>query len=280
MAESKPRPRRNKEILHLVKNHGPLSIDMIFRMIDPPMQKKNLRQCLGIMRRKNLIDTLSADSQTTYYQIFQSLPSRRQIAEVLGCSPEDAIRPLLRRQDWLHNQWCEYWALSIKRIIPEAQIVREHMIGSHDIAMRILNLTKSDFELVPDFLLTIPKTDSTEVVNIAFEIERTRKSNKRILRKFNKYMNGTLIDGLIYICDSGRLSETIRELYQTKLIVNNLRVRHYGDHFFLFSDSLDGSGPDLSHLYNAKGELISFQNWISYLQKTKWTLRRDAELPK
>jgi hypothetical protein len=175
----------------------------------------------------------------------------------------------------MHNQWCEYWALLIKRQFPQAEIVREHTINSHEIAKRILQLQQRDFDLMPDFLLIFPKTETNEATHIAFEIERTRKSDERILRKFKKYLNGTKTDGLIYICDSGRLSETIRLLYQTKLLASSHRVKHYGDHFFLFSDSLDGGGPSLPRLFNSNATTVSFHNWCGYLLSTKWTKRRD-----
>ncbi|MBK9322391.1 MAG: hypothetical protein IPM97_05465 [Bdellovibrionaceae bacterium] len=272
---SKIQPKRGKEVLRLVRNHGPISIDMLQKMTQPEMSKKNLRKSLQVLRTKHLIDSLNANYQTTYYQISQSLPSRLASAQILGLTTEEIVRPLLRRQDWFHNQWCEYWALSIKRQFPEAEIVREHSIGSHAVAQRVLQLQQRDFDLMPDFLLIFPKTETSEATYIAFEIERTRKSDKRILRKFRKYLNGTKIDGLIYICDSGRLSETIRLLYQTKLQEQSHRVKHYGDHFFLFADSLEGGGPTLARLFNAKTQQVSFNNWCGYLLSTKWTKRRD-----
>lgn len=272
------KPRRDKEILRLLKDHGPISIEMLHRMTEPPMPKKNLRQSLGILKRKFLIDAVSFNAQTTYYQISQALPSREKSASLLHCNPDEIERPLLRKQDWFHNQWCEYWSLSIKRLFPETEIIREHDIGGNEIAKRILQLKERDFDLMPDLLVIFPKSPQSEATYIAFEIERTRKSNERIMRKFRKYLNGTKIDGLIYICDSGRLSETIRELYKDKLVAQSQRIKHYGDHFFLFSDSLDGNGPDLQNLYNANTQTVSFRNWCDYLRTTKWTLRRDSKI--
>lgn len=268
-------PKRGKEVLRLVKEHGPVSIDMIQKMLESEVSKKSLRKSLRILRGKNLIESISTNSHSTFYLIAQGITSRSRSADLLECDPESIKSPLLRRQDWMHNQWCEYWRLLIKRQFPMAEIVREQDIGSNDVAKHILQLQQRDFDLMPDFLLTFPKTASTEATHIAFEIERTRKSDERILRKFKKYLNGTKIDGLIYICDSGRLSETIRLLYQTKLLSQAHRVKHYGDHFFLFSDSLDGGGPSLPRLFNSNATTVSFHNWCGQLLSTKWTKRRD-----
>jgi predicted transcriptional regulator len=267
--------KRSGEILKLVADHGPVTIDMLSRMTEPPMPKKNLRYSLALLRRKALIEQLSVDPQMLYYQISQAKPNREAVAAITENNIESLAKPLFRRQEWFHNQWCEYWALSIKRLFPEAQIIREHSIAGHELAKCILQTTATDFELLPDFLLVLPKTSATEAVHIAFEIERTRKSNARIIRKLKKYLNGTLIDGLVYICDTGRLSETIRELYETKLVANAHRVKHYGDHFFMFSDSLDGGGKQLNRFFNAKAEPVLFDQWCMQLRKTKRTLRRD-----
>lgn len=277
MIATSSRPKRGSGLLQLIRDHGPVSIDILQRMAQPQMSKKNIRKSLGILRQKNLIELLNLNSQTTYYQIAQSEISRKQVAEILQCRADEITRPLLRKQDWLHNQWSEYWIFLIKRLIPEAEIVRERTIGCNEIAKRILRLKERDFDLMPDFLLMLPKEASCEPTYIAFEIERTRKSNERIMRKFKKYMEGTKIDGLIYICDSGRLSETIRMLYQSKLVTQSKRIKHYADHFFLFSDSMDGGGLNLNRLFNAKAESVSFVDWCVQLRTTKWTLRRDTQ---
>lgn len=277
MPASSCKPNLSTQVLSLLKNHGPVTIDLLHRMTEPPAPKNNLRQSLGILKKKGLVDTVYLNPQTTFYQVSQALQSRKEIADILDTNASEIVQPLLRKQDWIHNQWCEYWIHFISRLFPEAQIVREHTIGSNEIAKRILQINSRDLDLLPDFLLIFPKSEHSDATYIAFEIERTRKSDKRLLKKFKKYINGTKIDGLIYICDSGRLSETIRMLYHKKLVEHSQRIGHYGDHFFLFSDSMTGGGEKLNRLLNAKGELVQFTEWCNHLRKTKWTLRRDNQ---
>jgi len=268
-------PKRGKEVLGLIKDHGPLSIDLLYRMVEPQMSKQALRKSLQILKIKNLIEPLQSNAQITFYMAAQSLVSRKVSAEILGCTPDEIKQPLLRRQDWFHNQWCEYWIMNMKRQLPESKVIREGEVGSDQVAMNILQISTRDFDLRPDFLLMLPKSETTDAVHLAFEIERTRKSDERLIRKLRKYMDGTHIDGLIYICDSGRLSETIRLLYQNKLLAQSQRQKRFDENFFLFSDSLDGGGPKLTRLFNACGKLTSFENWCGYLESTKWTKRRD-----
>lgn len=271
------KPRRGKEILRVIKDHGPLSIDLLHRMVQPQMSKKNLRKSLQVLKRKNLVEPALSTTNSPFYMTSQSCPSRQCTSQILDCNPDDIKQPLLRKQDWFHNQWCEYWIMNMKRELPLANMIREGDIGSNKLAMNVLQIDKMDYELRPDFLLTIPRTEPADSIFLAFEIERSRKSDERILRKFRKYMDGTKIDGLIYICDSGRLSETIRTLYQTKLLTQTRRQKRFGENFFLFSDVLDGGGPQLSRLFNACGKLTSFESWCGYLSSTKWTRRRDED---
>lgn len=275
MSQTKGLPKRGKEVLTLVRDHGPVTIDMLSRMTQPPMQKTNLRFSLAVLRRKMLIERLSHDSQTAYYQISPALPNRKAVANILGEATDDSTVRFLRRQDRFHNQWCEYWALSIKRLYPEAEIIREHSFASSEKSRNILQVRQNDFDILPDFLLSLPKGVFANSVHIAFEIERSRKSNDRLIRKFMKYLDGTMIDGLIYICETGNLSETLRELYQTKLVFKSPRIKHYGEHFFMLSDCLDGGGSGLDRFFNASGKPISFANWCQLLRSTKHTLRRD-----
>lgn len=277
MIVDQQRRKIGNEIRLVLKTCSPATIDIIQRQVQPPIGKKDLRQALGILRRNNEVNMLVGDHQTFYYQLSQALPARRKVAGHLNCHPDELIQPLLRRQDWFHNQWCQVWASMIQKQFPTVKIVREHDIGANGMAREILLVSERDIDVLPDFLVMFPPTEGFESINLAFEIERTRKSNARILKKFRKYLHETKIDGLIYVCDSGRLSETIRTLYQEKLIAGATRVKHYGENFFLFSDSLSAGPMPLERLFNASALQVSFSNWCHQLLSTKRTIRRDAQ---
>lgn len=272
------RPQKGKAVLRCVQESGPLTIEVLHRIMEPKMSKRNLRKALQLLTKKGFIESFHYSSQGTYYMISQSLPSRKKAAEFSNQSVDDLKQPLIRRQDLFHNQWCEYWIVNTKKLFPDATISREIEIGSNTFAKNILNLSYADYDLRPDFLLTIPRTETSSTVCVAFEIERSRKSDERILRKLGKYMDRTQLDGLIYICDSGRLSETIRLLYQTNLLPKSEKQKRFGENFFLFSDSLDGGGEAFNRLFNACGKPTSFKNWCGYLRSTEWPKRRSEDL--
>lgn len=278
MSVTLKRPQKGKDVFKAVQQSGPLTIDVLFRIMKPQMSKRNLRKCLQLLAKKGFIESFHYSSQGTYYIVSQGLQDRLKAAEFSNQQPHVLKQPLIRKQDLFHNQWCEYWIVTIKRLFPEAIITREIEIGNDSFAKNVLNLAYADYDLRPDFLLTIPKTETTHTVCVAFEIERTRKSDERILRKLGKYMDRTQLDGLIYICDSGRLSETIRLLYQNKLLPDSEKQKRFGENFFLFSDSLDGGGEDFNRLFNSCGKPTSFNNWCGYLGSTEWPKRRSEDL--
>lgn len=277
-SNSMKRPQRGKEVFAIIQQSGPLTIDVLSRIVSPKMSKRNLRKCLQLLAKKGFIESFHYSSQGTYYMVSQSLTSRTKAADFLSQPAEKLKQTLIRRQDLFHNQWCEYWIATIKRMYTESQIKRELEILNDSFAKNVLNLAYADYELRPDFLLTIPNTEMSNTVCIAFEIERSRKSDERILRKLSKYMDRTQLDGLIYICDSGRLSETIRLLYQNNLLPKSEKQKRFGENFFLFSDSLDGGGEAFDRLFNACGKPTSFKNWCGYLGSTEWPKRRNEDL--
>ena len=182
-----------------LKELGPSTVELLSLVTKIP--KKDLRQSIGILKRNGLVDMLVGGESLFFYQINQSKTAREAAAMVTGAEASELIRPLLRRQDRYHDQWCEYWAWQLRRAFPTVDIVREYQINSNEIASKVLLLKQVDYELMPDFLMFLPASNGGRVT-IAFEIERTRKSDKRLLRKFKRYMEETRIDGLIYVCDS------------------------------------------------------------------------------
>ena len=276
MNPKKIRRALGKEILFLIADYNPISIDILERLIEPKVSKKRIRKSLWRLRRNGLIEMLPTGGQSFLYQLNQSQRSRQTAQRKMKLNKSVSNQPLLRRQDWFHNQWSFVWESLIKRSFPECSIIRENSLGSDEAARGVLLIDQRDHDVLPDFLMTLPATDKFEQVAIAFEIERTRKSEKRLLRKFSKYLNQTRIDGVIYICDSGRLSETIRIIYREKLISKSLRVNHYGENFLLLSDSLSGGAETPTRLFNSIGEYTDLANWINTLRYTKATARRDS----
>lgn len=264
-------------MLGAIHKLGPSTISMI--QIFTGIEKENLRHAIGILRRKGLVDMLSGDQNTFFYQLNQSFAARNASAAKLKMAPDDLKKPLLRRQDRYHNQWCEYWSWMLRSAFPNAKVVRDYDLGSDEVARNILMLDAFDADLLPDFLVMLPINDNSNVT-IAFEIERTRKSEKRLIKKFRRYMEETRLDGVVYVCDSGRLAETLRAIYETKLVDKAERIHNYVHNFLLFSDSFSAGSRPLETFFNVNGDPVSLFDWCNTLCTSTRTKRREADFKK
>jgi hypothetical protein len=268
---------RGKDILNLLLKHGPLSFSALDRMLVPKMKKKRLKEAILRMKRKGYITSRLVGDNKTFYQFSQQPEKRSVTANYLGCHPKDLVQLLSSRRNWLHSEGCEFWIFHLAILFPHAKIIRETDFVDNLLAQRIMLIDKNELELRPDFLLVFPKTDEEQLVAIAVEVERSRKSNRRLIAKLNKYANKTLVDGLLYICETDGLVETIRLLYKNKVLDRAHRIKHYANNFFLFSDAINTHCDPTTLVYNSNQEPVSLLNWISYLKSTKRNFRRDNE---
>ncbi len=273
MIVKQPSRFRGPDVLRALKDHGQLSIPTLEKMLEPRMREKKLRRALDRLRAKQLVECRRSDR--TYYFISQAPHARLECSRLIGGQPDEFLQPLLKRSDWHHQELCEYWRFILKRVFPESIVVRDHEILSHDLASRIMMADREGYDLFPDLLLILPREDQGQIVSIAVEVERTRKSNKRLMRKLKTYSTQTFIDGLVYICDSGRLADAIRLLYEKGLQAGYHRGRHYSEFYFLFSDAIDTAINPLDRIFSAHGRRVKLDEWIRPLLDTKWTLRRN-----
>jgi hypothetical protein len=270
---------RGREIIQLLFDHGPLSFGALSRMINPKMRPKKLKETLLRLRRKGFLATRYFGEIKVFYFVSQQHANRIQLSKLLKCRPTQLIQPVSSRRDWIHSEACEYWIFILKRLFSDAKFVREREFVDHELARRLLLITKDEFELRPDFLMIFERGADSEPVSVAVEVERTRKSNRRLIEKLRKYAKRSLVDGLIYACDSDRLAETIRLLYQNKVQERALRIGHYGNNFFLLSDAINPHDDHVKNIFNVKKERVSLPEWINYFKSKGRNFRRDHEFP-
>jgi len=268
--ESGKRRSSGKEIQSIIEQYHPIDIRTIQRLTQPTMKLKNVRKALGHLRNKNVVDMLVGSDKSFYYQPLH-------VWRDGSPSMDSDFAPMPRRQNLFHDQWCYYWEAMMKREVPELKVVRECNIANDDFSKSVLRINGEDIEALPDLLLLLPLRKSDENVCVAVEIERTRKSDKRILRKLRTYAEETHLDGLIYICDTARLANTIRSLYENGFLAKSKRIRNYGKHFFLFSDCMSASDRPFDRLFNADAEPVQFSKWLNELRSTERNFRRDDQ---
>lgn len=268
---------RNKDVLTVLRSHGSLSFSAIEKILFPPMKKKSLRKTIHLLKKRKAIASRTSNGGKVFYQISQNLTGRTAAAKILKCEPSQLFQPVLSDREWIHTELTEYWIALLQRQFPEAAVIRERDFYDNEVAQRVMLIKKDEFELKPDFLLLFRKSDTLERVSIAVEIERSRKSGRRLAAKVKKYADKTFLDGLIYACDSDRISETIRLIYRNKILDRAHRIKHYADNFILLSDAINTHIEPLSQLYNSNEKPVSIVDWVNYLRVTKRNFRRDSE---
>lgn len=271
--------RGNEVLLHL-KNHGPLSTPIIQRMMNPTMWRNSVKKSLDILRQDGLIRRwyiLGGQSGLAFYEIAQSPEAREAVAKRLDSHPDELIKPFYRRQDLIHHQWCEYWIYLFKQRYPEAEIIRESEIDDNEFAKERLIVIDDKREVYPDFLLVLTSEHGSRKTVVAVEIERTRKSNKRIIRKLKKYSTETTIDGLLYVCEGGRLSTTIGQLWQGLKDNEILHIAYYRDHFLLLSDAIGDLTYPFDEFLGLNRNVVKIDDWIGVLRTTKREFARSVK---
>lgn len=271
---------RGKELLLLLKKYGPLTFDTLLQMVSPPMKKRRLYESLETLAEKALVEVSDKELRRRFYSVPQSLEKRLRIAKMLNCSVTELLQPKFRRQDWLHNDLCSLWIHHLSSKFPDAVIIREHQAINHSIGSEILGAKGTKDDLLPDILMLFPENDGNSRVSVAVEIERTRKNNERIVQKLKRYSEKSKISGLLYVCDTERLADTIRLLYKESLTSKSFRIGHYADYFFLFSDAVSAADSPLDRIFNSNATPTSLEHWCMNLRNTKYTLRRNAQFIK
>lgn len=272
---------RSRHVLQLLKIHGPLSARTLHRLIEPPMKLKKLRNTLTRMCKSGLlVKRLENHFSHTgvFYQASQDPMDRANAAILLNCKKDDLLQPDFRYRELLHTQNCAVWVHTLKRLYPDAIIIRDFEFTNFEVAKQFMSANEDDPDLRPDLLMVLRSTDGQSDIAIALEIEKTRKTNERLLIKLNKYANETFVDGVIYVCSKRRILEVIRDLFVNVIAPSNMRIKHYVKHFFMFSDDIDIHNFRIENVYNCDLETTSITKWISFLRGTSFNFRRDGKI--
>lgn len=268
---------RAKEILGILSENGPLPFSTIAQFVNPPMKQRKLHYALSRLLKKDMIIKRNENvfgGSGTFYQISQARDDRAKAAKLLGCSAQALEQPEFRYRELVHNKTCAVWMNTIKQLFPNAEYVRDFQFNKSELAQKIMSHNLVDMDLKPDLLIILPANDQKKTVSVAVEIEKSRKSDKRLIRKLYKYANSSHIDGVIYICEHKRIREALQHIFKNKILQKARRIEHYPRNFFLFSDNVDKFENEIQ-LYNSEQKLISFVDWTHYLQNTSFNQRRD-----
>ena len=271
---------RRRQVFSLLVEHGPLSMRGLMACLEPSIQRKRLYEVLQRLRKSRLVTQrlyLGLGKSAFFYDITKEPKLMDMVSRVIGSDIAKARRPHFRRIEMIHSENCAIWKEVFKRLFPEARIIREHeFYGNREVSQLLLS-QGDDRETDPDLLLIFKSKVDDGPVSVAIEIERTPKSRVRLIRKLRKYARQTRLDGVIYICEETALSERLRGVYNSWVLNDALRVKHYGNNFILFTDGVFNPAQGEPMMFNAALENVSLTAWMHQLKHTATSSRRDLK---
>jgi hypothetical protein len=166
-------------------------------------------------------------------------------------------------------------------MFPKAKIYRDYELDKNKIAEKVFPCLSSERRVYPDVLLHFvdPSREYGECF-IAFEIEESLKSKKRIMDKLNTYSSQSLLDGVVYISTKSNITETVRNVFSSKILMQNMRIKHYGLNFLLFQNQNLKDLGLLPEAFNLEGCNVKISEWAALLMRTYNVDRRNPHFRK
>lgn len=272
------RHERSTQVLHLLKDYGPLSSRSLLSMIEPSIKKPRLTEVLWRMKKNGLVVLRNErlfGSSGVFYQLPQKTEGRKKIARILKCEAGSLVQSHFQRRELLHAQVCALWCFYLRKAFPNVEVIRDYEIKANPDASRALLAGGFEQDLIPDLLLIYRREGFASPLRVAIEVERSQKSDARLFLKLQRYTRGSLIDGVIYVCGTEAIERAIRRIYHNRVMSKTHRIRLYQQNFLLFALAdldIDSSALKMSNL---KSENVSLGNWIQFLSTTLIAQRKD-----
>jgi len=280
MEKAKPY-QRERQVIETLYRHGAMSNRGLKKVLYPPIKPRRIanvthRLCENgwlVKRFKSL-----PENAGNYYQLSQKLKMSQHIRVIIGHKFNPKHEPNVHYRELFHSEDCAVWTTELERLFPDAQVLREWEIVRDQKAMHALLLDYENLHTIPDLILTFKGLKDRDSVNIALEVERSRKSNKRTLKKLKSYSTGTGLDGVIYLVTSDNLAGIIKRLYWELDHDKNCRVGHYRKNFLMFIVYDKNVDSENLILLNSELKPVSLSKWITYLRSKSRNTRRDFEM--
>lgn len=271
---------RRIQIIKLLYENGPLTAAAIQNLIQPEMQRRRVNDALTRLTESGLISKrfngMPLHGSGQFYQLSGKVKFQSELAD-LACVGRSVFQaPLIRNQELYHSLSCAYVAESLRRIFPEAEIVRDFRLREHPIAEDILLMDPKSLDTpLPDIMLCLYDSEGKEEVFVAVEVELSRKSHRRIRDKLQNYALGTKIDGMIWLCGEEVAMASIMRIWRSMKEDPARHARGYRDFFALFLEGHKPLFPE-ERMATAKGWACRLNDWIHILRTNAPANRTDA----
>jgi predicted transcriptional regulator len=269
-----------REILLALKTYGPLSTRSLCFILKIDCKTK-VRFSLKTLYNLGLVQKISFRQEQDYGNYFYldpRLDRRIIICDLLKCNINDLNTVCVRHIELPHEQRCARVHHSLKTMFPNAKIYRDYELDKYKISEKVFPCLSSERRVYPDVLLHfVDHSREYGECFIAFEIEESLKSKKRIMDKLQLFSSQSLLDGIVYISTASNITETIRKVFSSKVLMQNMRIKHYGQNFLLFQNQKQEDSGLLPEAFNLEGSNVKISDWAALLMRTYNVERRNSQ---
>lgn len=255
---------RGAQIIHLLSEHGSMSVRGLSAVLAPKIHPRRLRRALKRLGDSGMVEK-RYDSMFRGAGVFYEL------------SEEFRTPHATRRLELLHSETCAVWTERFKHMFPNALVLRDHQFGGRKDVERALIGGAGEHEILPDILILLPNKQGRHPTAVGIEIEQNHKSQSRLVQKLKKYARGSNLDGVVYLCPKGSIGRRVMTIFESRILARAHQIKHYGNHFLLFSEGISGDYEDAFDIQNVNGDVVSLSNWMRVLNQVPRESRRDSD---
>lgn len=269
---------RRKQILRALNDNGPLSVDTLAQVLRPPMSLRSIQAATKRLRDKGLIvpHFESVHYGTNFYRIPHDPKIRERISRWLKIPADLLTQPKYFSRELLHTTQATLWAVRMRDLFPDGEVVRDLQILRSRTYSEMIGFKGEVAELVPDVLLNFKNKAGIGRTTIAVEIEKSRKSAFRLNKKLRKLTAKSRLDGVIYVCENGGVSDAIKAVLEKQELLRSRRIGHYASAFLMFCDCSEIYKTSLLEMFNIEGKRVCLSKWVDTLRKISANFRRDS----
>jgi hypothetical protein len=268
---------RGKQILSTLFQNGPLSSSTLRAVIEPGMSVGKMNAAIRRLRNLGLVrNRHSSVSQHVgrFVELATGIGHRKVLSQVLDV-PLEKFETIPGNTEALeHWQECTIWGRYFEKRFPGCRVIRDYELLREPLIQEESYLKADEADLLPDLIIRFPRTDLVGApLYVGIEIERSRKSKKKLRQKLRRYAAQSRLACVLYICSRPGVAEPLTRVYTSRVRSEVVRVESYSENFLLISDGKKLAAHDSIGVKNALGSAFSFDEWIHFLRTRKMAER-------
>jgi len=281
-----PAATRQFEILRIIARYGVMNTQVLSQLLSDRLSPAWVRAALIRLETKKLIargTCLLGGRPSNYWMLSNESESFDRAIALTGLDKSQIRTKSAHWSSFPHENLCTIFQASVERQMPSVWLLRESTGNFSQLPSHLISERVKRNGYLPDMCLGIPTKFSNvpHAVDsykwIAVEIDRTRRSAKRVAARANIYSRHTSFAGVLYLMPNSSLADSVCKIYNTRGASESLRIKG-GSLSFLAASAVPQSLFDVNALKVSCGKTeIPLTTWLALFVVAE-THKRDSEL--